>query len=123
MVSLTVMAAACAPKAPPATSSSAPHYPDFMQPPIGPSAPPEVVADLNLAWSQLQAGNTGGADRMYARVLKAAPGMAAALAGQGYVALARQDAERAVARFDEALAVAPSLSAALMGKGQALLQL
>ena len=117
-----VSAAACAPKTPPATVS-APRYPEFMQPPVAPSAPPAVVADLNLAWSQLQAGNTGGAERMYARVLKAAPGTAAALAGQGYVALAREDHERAVARFDEALAVVPSLSAALMGKAHALVQL
>jgi tetratricopeptide (TPR) repeat protein len=123
VMGLTVMAVACSPKTPPATAPSAPHYPDFMQPPTVPSASSEVVAELHLAWSQLQAGNTGGAERVYARVLKVAPGTAAALAGQGYVALARQDAERAVARFDEALAVIPSLSAALMGKGQALLQL
>ena len=78
---------------------------------------------FSIAWSQLQAGNTGGADRTYDRVLKVAPGTAAALAGQGYVALARRDAERAVSRFDEALAVDSSLAAALVGKGQALLVL
>jgi tetratricopeptide (TPR) repeat protein len=82
-----------------------------------------VAADLSIAWSQLQAGNTGGADRTYARVLKVTPGLAAALAGQGYVALARQDAARAVERFDEALTGTPSLTAALVGKGQALLEL
>lgn len=89
------------------------------------SAPstPAVAADLAIAWNQLQAGNTGGADRTYARVLKVAPATPAALAGQGYVALARRDAERAVFRFDEALTLAPSMAAALVGKGQALLEL
>jgi tetratricopeptide (TPR) repeat protein len=56
-------------------------------------------------------------------VLKVAPRTASALAGQGYVALAREDAARAVSRFDEALAVEPSQAAALVGKGQALLEL
>ena len=119
---LSVAAAACAPTAPPATAS-APRYPDFIRPPVDSSAQPAVAADLGIAWTQLQAGNTSGADRTYTRVLTVAAGTAAALAGQGYVALAQQDAGRAVARFDDALAVVPSLSAALVGKGQALLEL
>ena len=122
VLGVLVTAAACAPKAPPAVVS-APRFPEFLQPPVPSAAPPAVVADLSIAWNQLQSGNTGGADRTYARVLKMAPETAAALAGQGYVALARRDAERAVSRFDEALTLAPSLAAALLGKGQALLEL
>ncbi len=116
------LATACAPKAP-ATTVSAPRFPDFLQPSVPAAAPPAVAADLRIAWNQLQAGNTGEAERTYARVLKVAPGTAAALAGLGYAALARQDAARAVSRFDDALTAAPSLSAALVGKGQALLVL
>jgi tetratricopeptide (TPR) repeat protein len=112
----------CAPKTAPVVVST-PHYPDFIQPSASPGTAPSVLADLQLAWTQLQSGNAGGADRIYARILKAAPRTATAMAGQGYVALARQDAVRAVARFDEALAEAPTLASALAGKGQALLEL
>ena len=85
--------------------------------------PPAVVADLSIAWNQLQAGNTGGADRTYARVLEGGAGTAAALAGQGYVALAREDAERAVSTFRRRPGRGAALAAALVGKGQALLEL
>jgi len=112
---------ACAAKAPPPAPSAA-LYPDFVRPAAGPSTAAAVVADLDIAWSQLQAGNHGGAERTYSRVLKAAPASAPALAGQGYVALARDDAGRALARFDEALASSPQLSAAMVGRGQALLR-
>ena len=49
-------------------------------------------------------------------MLDGSPGTPAALAGQGYVALAREDADRAVSRFDDALVAAPALTAALVGK-------
>ena len=87
VLGVLVTAGACAPKTPPAVVS-APRFPEFLQPPVPPAAPPAVVADLSIAWNQLQAGNTGGADRTYTRVLKMAPKTASALAGQGYVALA-----------------------------------
>ena len=83
---------ACAPKTPPAPPS-APLYPDFVRPPAPATASPQVIADLDVAWSQLQAGNTGGAERAYGRVLNAAPQNGHALAGQGYVALARDVAD------------------------------
>ncbi len=72
VLGVLVTRAACAPKTPPAVVS-APRFPEFLQPPVPPAAPPAVVADLSIAWNQLQAGNTGGADRTYARVLKMAP--------------------------------------------------
>lgn len=122
-VGLVLVGPACAPKAAPTVLSAAPAFPEFLAPPVPASAPPAVAADLAIAWSQLQAGNTAGADRTYARVLKTTPDLAPAMAGLGYVALARQQAERAVARFDEALAALPSLTAARVGKGQALLEL
>ena len=127
LVRVAVLAAACAlsacaPKTPPAPPS-APLYPEFVRPPAPATASPQVIADLDVAWSQLQAGNTGGAERAYGRVLKAAPQNGQALAGQGYVALARDDAERALARFDEAVTAAPQLAAALAGRGQALLRM
>ncbi len=122
LVGLVLVAAGCAAKVPP-TTVGAPRFPDFVPPPIPASTSPAVAGELSEAWSQLQAGNSGGAERIYARVLKLVPGSAAAMAGQGYIALARKDGDRAVARFDAALALAPSLTAALVGKGQALLEL
>lgn len=122
-VGLALVTAACAPKGAPPIVAGAPKFPEYLAPPISASTPPAIAADLNVAWNQLQAGDTSGADRTYARVLQVTPGSAAAMAGQGYVALARQQAERAVARFDEALSAVPSLTAALVGKGQALLEL
>lgn len=119
---LALLAAGCAPKTAPVTPSAL-RYPDFLQPLAPPSTPPFVMADLDVAWSQLQAGNPGAADRTYARVLKRAPGTAAALAGQGYAALASDDAGRAAERFDQALALAPAMTAALVGRGEAMMRL
>ena len=70
---LSLVATACAAKAP-APIVSAPRFPEFLPPPVPASAPPAVAADLQIAWNQLQAGNTGGADRTYDHVLKVAPG-------------------------------------------------
>ncbi len=113
----------CARTTPPVLAPTAPTYPDFLQPTTPATLPPGLGADLQAAWNQLQAGDPAAADRTYARVLKQAPGTAAALAGQGYVALAREDRERAVARFDAALTRDQGLAAAHVGRGQALLQL
>ncbi len=122
-VGLALVAVACAPKVAPTVVPAAPAFPEFVAPPVPASAAPAVAADLAIAWRLLQEGNTGGADRTYARVLKATPASASAMAGLGYVALARRQHERAVARFEEALAALPSLTSALVGKGQALLEL
>lgn len=116
-----LLAAGCAPKTPPAMPS-APKYPEFVNPVSATGLPGSVSTDLQGAWALLQSGNPAGADRAYAKVLKQAPGTPAALAGLGYVALARQDPAKALTRFDEALQKEP-LAAAHVGRAQALLQL
>lgn len=118
-----MLAAGCAPKAAPTAVPSAPRYPDFVQPAAPTAGPPGIAADLQAAWASLQSGNAGNADRLYARVLKQSPALPAALTGQGYVALARDEPARAVTTFDAALAAAPEMGAALVGRGQALMQL
>jgi tetratricopeptide (TPR) repeat protein len=118
---LVAVLSACAPKSPPPPAS--PLFPDFVRPPVAANAPAAAVADLDQAWNQLQAGNMAGAERTYGRVLQQAPRNGTALTGRGYIALARDDADAAVARFDEALAGSPELAAALVGRGQALLRL
>lgn len=123
VIGLTVLAAGCAPRTVAPVTPSAPRYPDFLRPLAPPSTPPDVLADLEVAWAQLQSGNPGAADRTYARALKRAPGTAAALAGRGYAALAADEADRAAERFDEALSLAPAMTAALVGRGEAMLRL
>jgi tetratricopeptide (TPR) repeat protein len=123
VASAAMLAAGCAPKAAPTTVPSAPRYPDFVQPAAPAAIPPGIADDLQAAWRSLQSGNAGSADRLYARVLKQSPALPAALAGQGYVALARDEPARAVVTFDAALAAAPDMGAALVGRGQALMQL
>jgi tetratricopeptide (TPR) repeat protein len=121
-VVLLASAMGCAPKVPPA-APGAPHYPEFVSP-IGAAGTTDAgLVDQQWAWQQLQAGDLAAAERVYTRVLKQAPGDPAALAGLGYVALARQDASKALARFDDALHHKADLAAALVGRAQALLQL
>ncbi len=122
-VLLLVLAAGCARRTPPPVMPASPAFPDFVQPVPSTSLPPGLGADLQTAWAYLQSGDPGAADRVYARVLRAAPGAAAALAGQGYAALARDDEQRALAQFDAALASEPGLASAYVGRGQALLRL
>ena len=116
------LAAGCAPKAPLATPA-VPKFPDFIRPPVAANTPSAVATGLDQAWNQLQAGQLGDADRAYARVLERVPANGAAMTGRGYVALAREDIETAVARFDEALAGSPDYAVAHAGRGQALLRL
>lgn len=120
---LLPVGAGCARKAPPVIAPATPLYPEFMDPSARATLPPGLGEDLQKAWSQLQSGDPAAADRTYSQVLKEAPGTAAALAGLGYSALAREDHGRAIARFDAALASEPALAAAHVGRGQALMQL
>lgn len=115
-------ASACAPKAPPA-APVAPRFPEFVFPEPGNQLPPALAADLRSAWAQLQRGDPAAADKSLSRLLARAPGSAPVLAAMGYSALARQDAEKAVARFGEALEASAAWVPALLGRAQAYLVL
>lgn len=116
-------AAGCAPKAPPSVAVTAPRFPEFVFPAPNPTSPVDMVEQQRDAWNWLQAGEFAEAERAWSDLLTIAPGMPEAVAGLGYLALAEQDAPRALQRFDEALAGQPDMAAALAGRGQALLQL
>lgn len=128
LVGLTAMlvaavAAGCA-KPAPVVVPSAPAYPNFPFPAVSPDiaqAFGAAVRPHEAAWQALQSGDLRKAERGFSDVLRRAPGFYPAEAALGYVALARQDADGAVGRFDRALAAAPRYVPALLGRGEALL--
>jgi tetratricopeptide (TPR) repeat protein len=119
------LAAACA-KKPVAVPvpAGAPRFADFVYP-AGPAAlgGPAVWEQQKTAWAILQSGDTRGAERAFAAILKETPGFYPAEAGLGYVSLAKKDGQPALGHFDRALAAAPAYAPALAGKGEALLAL
>lgn len=123
LLMLLAVVAGCAPRTPPATAATHPRFPEFVYPAIDPAVAPELAERQREAWGWLQAGELRRAERTWSGVLEDVPQSAPALAGMGYLALARDDANAALARFEEALAADPGLAAAHAGKGQSLLRL
>jgi tetratricopeptide (TPR) repeat protein len=119
LLAALVVLTACAAKTTPTTVAGPPKFPDFVNPTTGAQVPAPLAETLAGGWAQLQAGNVSAADRAFSRALKDAPSSPPVLAALGYVALAKNDADRAVSRFDAAGAFAPALA----GKGEALLRL
>ena len=112
--------AGCAPKKP-AVASAGPQFPDFIFPaPI--AAASDQAGGQRDAWTALQNGNIGAADKQLNRLLRRSPSDASLVAGLGYVALARHDLAQALTRFDHATTLKPAYASALVGKGLALLE-
>src|SRR6188768_3060798 len=103
-LALLMLVTACAPKAPPALPAAL-KYPDFIFPVVptpldrGPAAP-----RIDRGWRFLQNGDTDGAHREFAAALKSNPRFYPAQAGEGYVALARHENDRALMAFAAAVA-------------------
>jgi tetratricopeptide (TPR) repeat protein len=123
LLATLVAASACAPKTAPTSVAGPPKFPDFVNPTTGTKVPARLAEALAGGWAQLQAGNVSAADRAFTRALRDAPSSPPVLAALGYVALARNDADRAVARFDAARKADTAFAPALAGRGEALLQL
>lgn len=121
-VTLLVVPGCGGPKVPP-VAPGAPHYPDFVFPAPAPTAATADRAGQREAWDTLQAGNVGSAERQLTELLKRAPADPAILASLGYVALAKRDPDRAVGRFNDAIAKQPTLASALVGRGLAFADL
>jgi len=117
-----LVAAGCGPKVPP-VAPGAPHYPDFVFPAPAASAPAADRAGQLEAWSMLQAGNVGSAERQLNELLKRTTDAAPILASLGYVALAKRDADHAVGRFNDAISKQPAMAPALVGRGLAFADL
>jgi len=120
---MLLLTAACAAKKVPAAPVSLAH-PDFLYPTVPAAMQRSFAAEhVDLGWKYLQIDDLRGADREFAAALKSSSQMYPAHAGQGLVALARRDFDRAVTSFDAALRASPAYVPALVGRGQALLAL
>ena len=99
-------------------------YPEFIYPTL---PPPLETADeaayIDRGWRFLQNNDLENADREFAAASQRAPALYPAEAGGAYVALARQDYDRALGAFDAVLRAAPMYVPALAGRGQTLLAL
>lgn len=118
---LLLAVSACAPKPVRLPVVTTPAFPEYIEPRV----PDDLIttglqAGHQRAWTFLQAGDLRTAEREAQTVLRTRPGFYPTLAITGYLALARKDAQAAVAQFDKSLAVQPEYAPALVGKGLAL---
>jgi tetratricopeptide (TPR) repeat protein len=120
---LLSLAAACAPKAPPVAPGTLAH-PEFMYPvlPLSLAGTPGA-SRVDVAWQYLQAGDLRNAELEFNVALKLGPRLYPARAGQGYLAMARREYDRALTAFDAALKEDGRYVPALVGRGQSLLAL
>ncbi|MGE0361500.1 MAG: tetratricopeptide repeat protein [Vicinamibacterales bacterium] len=116
-----ILAAGCAPPPPVVPMPAVPAHPDFVFPAAPPDTPPATLQLLDRGWRLLQSDDVAAAEREFAAVLRTRRAFAPALAGQGYVELARRRADEAVGAFDRAVAAQPAYAPALVGRGLALL--
>ena len=120
---LVLMLGACAAKAPPALPTAL-KYAEFMYPAVPAELrSPADAEQVDRGWRYLQNDDLASADREFAAALKRSPALYPALAGRGYVAVARKDYDAAVGDFDGVLEGAPRYVPALVGRGQSLLAL
>jgi tetratricopeptide (TPR) repeat protein len=123
-LSAVLVVSGCAPKAPVMPPApAAPKHPDFQYPTVPQAADPAQATRVERGWRLLQADNLRGAEREFESAIKLQPSFHPAQAGMGYLGLARNDADQAVASFDRALASDAAYVPALVGRGQALLEL
>ena len=99
-------------------------YPEFIYPTVPPPLhASDEAAYIDRGWRFLQSNDLENADREFAAASQRAPALYPSDAGGAYVALARQDYDRALGAFDAVLRVAPMYVPALAGRGQTLLAL
>ena len=111
--------AACVARVPVVT---VPVYPDFLFPEIpGEYAESPLATRHRDAWAFLQAGNTDASSERFAILAARDPAFYPALAGLGWVNVARGAYDNAVANFETVIATHPSYLPALVGRGEAFL--
>jgi tetratricopeptide (TPR) repeat protein len=121
---LVLTLAACASRTVTPALPGVDRYPDFTYPTVPAGLQKAAGAErLDPGWRFLQAGDTRSAAREFETALKRNPRFYPARAGEGYVALARNDHDRALSAFDAALREAPRYLPALIGRGRTLLDM
>jgi len=120
---LLALAAACAAKVPPPLPAVLAH-PEFLYPALpAPLAAAPGASRIDVGWRYLQADDLRNAALEFGVALKLGPRLFPARTGQGYVAMAMRDYDRALTAFDAALQEDARYVPALVGRGQALLAL
>ena len=121
---LLLLSAACASRVVVPPLPAMPRYAEFVYPAVPQELRRTVGAErVDFGWRYLQNDDLPSAEREFALALKRSPALYPAQVGTAYVALARQDHDRAMNTFDVALRVAPQYVPALVGRGQTLLAL
>ena len=124
LLALAALTAACAARVPPPPPATTLAHPEFVYPAVPAAMQRTFAAEhVELGWRYLQIDDLRGADREFAAALKSSAKMFPAHTGQGFVAIARRDFDRAVTAFDSALSADRAYVPALVGRGQALLAL
>ena len=128
---LGIFLVSCGRTAAPPVVTTAPRYPDYLFPgltqPIGSaqSKPDRRLEELlrqhDVAWRWLQAGDLTQAESGFQSVLKRSPQFYPSETAMGYLQLARQAHDPALARFDAVLQAYPSYVPAVVGRGEVLL--
>jgi tetratricopeptide (TPR) repeat protein len=120
LLALALLATACAaPRAP-----RPPEGEDFMYPaPRAGELRQDEAPRFEKAWREILAGNSEGATKLLARMLKAHPGLAPVQAAFGYARLRAGRHREAQQSFDAALASRPEYVPALVGGAAALRKL
>ncbi|HEY4352822.1 MAG TPA: tetratricopeptide repeat protein, partial [Paraburkholderia sp.] len=110
---LAMAAAACTPKAPPATATAA----TWRQPdvPRDLAARTADAAKYQQAWARIRGGDLRTGERDLNELLKSAAGFYPAAASLGELKLQQRDYRDAAAMFDRALATNPKYVPALVG--------
>lgn len=123
---LLLAAVACAPNAPPTVAPGTERYPEFTYPLVPAAlanAPAAVRVGHERGWAYLQSGDAKSAERAFTDVLKKQPAFFPAAVGLAYVDLTRDAEDRALERFEAALAAAPDYLPALLGRANTLMLL
>jgi len=121
---LLALTSACAAKITPPPLPSTLKYSEFVYPAVPqPLQASPAAPAIERGWRFLQNDDLGNAQREFERALKDSRTFYPARAGEGFVALARREYDKALSAFDAALTADRAYVPALVGRGQALLGL
>jgi len=122
-IAITLITAACGPKAAPVVVPGAPQHPDFVFPAVPPGTTPAQASRIDRGWQYLQFDDYRNAELEFTTALKQQPSFAPAETAMAYLSMARGNERDAAARFDRALQADSGYVPALIGRGQVMLEL